>query len=182
MLSDWVLIFTSLPESSLDTKSIAELYRVRWQVELVIKRLKSLSDIDRLRARKDSKLADLYLHGKLLFAAVTQKIAQRRFGRAATTMVGDSSITHWRLCVFTLRPGTITNDFFVNLLDMSTQWRKLATEGIYEVRDRTTNPVKWAAMPEAYVSDDAKDEFVEDFVNAWAKEMDLNRFDIRCPT
>jgi hypothetical protein len=97
MLSGWVLIFTSLPEALLDTKSIAELYRVRWQVELVIKRLKSLLDIDRLRARKDSKLADLYLHGKLLFAAVTQKIAQRRFGRAATTMDGDRSITHWRL-------------------------------------------------------------------------------------
>ena len=97
MLSGWVLVFTSIPESLLDTKSIAELYRVRWQVELVIKRLKSLLDIDRLRARKDSKLADLYLHGKLLFAVVIQKVAQRRFGRAATTMTGDRSITHWRL-------------------------------------------------------------------------------------
>lgn len=97
MLSDWVLVFTSILESLLDTKSIAELYRVRWQVERVIKRLKSLLDIDRLRARKDSHLADVYLHGKLLFAAVTQKIAQRRFGQAATTMAGDRSITHWPL-------------------------------------------------------------------------------------
>ncbi|MCD2453031.1 transposase [Methylicorpusculum oleiharenae] len=97
MLSGWVLVFTSISESVLDTKAVAELYRVRWQVELVIKRLKSLLDIDRLRARKNSKLADLYLHGKLLFAAVTQKIVQRRFGRAATTMAGDRSITHWRL-------------------------------------------------------------------------------------
>ncbi len=72
---------------------------MRWQVEveLVIKRLKSLLDIDRLRARKNSKLADLYVHGKLLFAAVIQKIAERRFGQAATTMDSDRSITHWRL-------------------------------------------------------------------------------------
>ncbi|MDZ4099501.1 MAG: transposase [Methylophilaceae bacterium] len=97
MLSGWVLVFTSITEAVLDTQAVAELYRVRWQVELVIKRLKSLLDIDRLRARKDSKLADLYLHGKLLFAAVTQKIAQRRFSRAATRMDAERSITPWRL-------------------------------------------------------------------------------------
>lgn len=96
-LSGWVLIFTSLPTQVLDTQAVAALYRVRWQVELVIKRMKSLLDIDRLRARKDSDLADLYLHGKLLVAIVTQKIAQRCFGHAAIPMDADRAITPWRL-------------------------------------------------------------------------------------
>jgi len=95
-LSGWVLVFTSLPASLLDTAEVASLYRVRWQVELVIQRLKSLLDVDRLRARKNGPLAEVYLHGKLLFAAVTQKMAERRFGQAATRMDADRSLTHWR--------------------------------------------------------------------------------------
>jgi hypothetical protein len=66
VLAEWVLIFTTLPPAVLPTATVAALYRVRWQVELVIKRLKSLLDIDRLRAREHSALAELYLHGKLL--------------------------------------------------------------------------------------------------------------------
>lgn len=96
-LSGWVLIFTSLPMQVISTSEIAALYRVRWQVELVIKRMKSLLDIDRLRAYKGSDLAELYLHGKLLYAAITQKISHRGFGIAATTMLADRSITPWRL-------------------------------------------------------------------------------------
>ena len=116
-----------------------------------------------------------------------------------TVLVGgmralDANAGHSQHGVFTPRPGILTNDFFVNLLDMSTQWSKSATDGIYEGRDRTTNQVKWTATPvdlifgsnselravaEVYASDDAKDKFVEDFVNAWAKVMDLDRFDIR---
>jgi len=95
--------------------------------------------------------------------------------------------------VFTDRPGALSNDFFVNLLDMSTKWQKASTEGIYEGRDRATGEVKWTATPvdlifgsnselrsvsEAYASDDAREKFVRDFVDAWAKVMTLDRFDI----
>jgi catalase-peroxidase len=93
--------------------------------------------------------------------------------------------------VFTDRPGTLSNDFFVNLLDMSTQWEKSSqSEALYEGRDRVTGQVKWTATPvdlifgsqselravaEAYAADDARGQFVQDFVQAWAKVMDLDR-------
>jgi catalase-peroxidase len=93
--------------------------------------------------------------------------------------------------VFTTRPGTLTNDFFVNLLDMSTQWQRSSrSEGLYEGRDRATGNVKWTATPvdlifgshselravaELYAADDAGGRFVADFVKAWAKVMDLDR-------
>lgn len=97
--------------------------------------------------------------------------------------------------VFTDRPGTLSNDFFVNLLDMSTKWSvSMESEGIYEGRDRKTGALKWKATPvdlvfgsnaelravaEVYASDDAKEKFVKDFVAAWAKVMDLDRFELR---
>ena len=96
--------------------------------------------------------------------------------------------------VFTERPGTLTNDFFVNLLDMSTQWQpSTGSEGVYEGRDRKTNEVKWTgtrvdlifgsnsqlrALAEVYACADAQDKFVKDFAAAWAKVMDLDRFDL----
>ena len=95
-LSGWVLIFTSLPLEVLDSRTAASLYRVRWQVEVAIKRMKSLLDINRLRAFKDSPLAELYLYGKLLYAAVVEKITNRRFSRAMTGMVMDRKLTPWR--------------------------------------------------------------------------------------
>jgi catalase-peroxidase len=96
--------------------------------------------------------------------------------------------------VFTSRPGTLSNDFFVNLLDMSTQWSKSPTEGLYEGRDRQTGKPRWTATPvdlvfgsnselravaEFYASSDASDRFVQDFVVAWTKVMNLDRFDLR---
>jgi len=96
--------------------------------------------------------------------------------------------------VFTDAPGTLSNDFFVNLLDMSTGWSKSASaDGIYEGRDRTTGQIKWTATPvdlifgsnselravaEFYAADDAREQFVDDFVAAWAKVMTLDRFDL----
>ena len=96
--------------------------------------------------------------------------------------------------VFTKRPETLTNDFFVNLLDMSTQWQPAsAAEGIYEGRDRRTNEVKWTgtrvdlifgshselrALAEVYACADSKEKFVQDFVAAWAKVMNADRFDL----
>ena len=95
--------------------------------------------------------------------------------------------------VFTDRPGTLSNDFFVNLLDMSTKWRKSAkAEGIYEGYDRKTGHLKWTAtevdlifgsnselraVAEVYAFDDSKEKFVHDFVDAWTKIMNLDRFD-----
>jgi len=97
--------------------------------------------------------------------------------------------------VFTDRPGTLSNDFFVNLLDMSTKWAKSPTsEGVYEGRDRETGELKWTATPvdlvfgsnselravaEAYAASDAGESFVGDFVDAWTKVMMLDRFDVR---
>ncbi|HAT1595722.1 TPA: catalase/peroxidase HPI [Legionella pneumophila] len=97
--------------------------------------------------------------------------------------------------VFTDKPGTLNNDFFINLLNMSTEWRKSSeTEGIYEGYDRKTGKLKWKAtsvdlifganselraVAEAYATDDAKEKFVQDFVNAWVKVMTADRFDIK---
>lgn len=94
-LSGWVLVLTTIPATILDTKTVAALYRLRWQVELVIKRLKSLLDMDCLRAKKDSDLAELYLYGKLLYAAVIEKIATRRFKPSPTNWI-ERTLTSWR--------------------------------------------------------------------------------------
>ena len=96
--------------------------------------------------------------------------------------------------VFTKRPETLTNDFFVNLLDMNTKWQKSATsEGVLEGRDRATGELKWTgtvvdlvfgsnsqlrALAEFYACSDSKDAFVKDFVAAWNKVMNLDRFDL----
>jgi len=96
--------------------------------------------------------------------------------------------------VFTDRPETLTNDFFVNLLDMSTTWKATSdAQGTFEGRDRVTGDVKWTAtrvdlifgsnsqlraLAEVYACDDAKEKFVQDFVAAWNKVMNLDRFDL----
>ncbi len=109
--------------------------------------------------------------------------------RALNANVGQS-----KHGVFTKQPGTLTNDFFVNLLDMSTQWQPSAgAEGVYEGRDRKTNEVKWTgtrvdlvfgsnselrALAEVYACADSKAKFVKDFAAAWTKVMNLDRFDL----
>ncbi|KQX46324.1 MULTISPECIES: catalase/peroxidase HPI [unclassified Streptomyces] len=96
--------------------------------------------------------------------------------------------------LFTDRPGALTNDFFVNLLDMGTEWKPAkATENVYEGRDRATGEVRWTAtaadlvfgshsqlraLSEVYGSGDAGEKFVRDFVAAWDKVMNLDRFDL----
>ena len=109
--------------------------------------------------------------------------------RALTTNVGDS-----RHGIFTQRPGTLTNDFFVNLLDMRTVWMSITPDrSVFEGRDRKTGEVKWTgtrfdlvigsnsilrAVAEVYGSADAETKFVQDFVAAWTKVMNLDRFDL----
>jgi catalase-peroxidase len=96
--------------------------------------------------------------------------------------------------VFTDRPGKLTNDFFVNLLDMGTEWGAVSEDGdAFEGRDRATGDVKWTgtrvdlvfgsnsqlrAVAEVYGAEDSQEKFVADFVSAWSKVMDLDRFDV----
>ena len=95
--------------------------------------------------------------------------------------------------VFTNRPGSLTNDFFVNLLDMSTAWKASSSDGVFEGRDRQTGDLKWTAtsadlvfgsnselraLAEVYGCDDGQQQFVSDFVAAWDKVMNLDRYDI----
>ncbi len=95
--------------------------------------------------------------------------------------------------IFTGKPGQLSNDFFVNLLDMSTKWAPSKTEGVYEGHDRKSGELKWTAtsvdlvfgsnselraIAEVYASEDGKKKFVEDFVKAWTKVMNSDRFDI----
>ncbi|MDT4940704.1 MAG: catalase-peroxidase, partial [Pseudonocardiales bacterium] len=115
-----------------------------------------------------------------------------------TALVGGLralGVTSGELGVLTDRPATLTTDFFVNLLDQRTEWQPAETaENVYEGRDRATGEVKWTAtavdlvfgansqlraIAEVYAQDDAKERFVRDFVAAWDKVMNLDRFDLR---
>jgi catalase-peroxidase len=117
-----------------------------------------------------------------------------------TVLVGglrvlDGNYNHSRHGVFTNNVGTLNNDFFLNLLDMSTSWKAIDdTQEIFEGRDRKTGSVKWTAtradlifgshselraIAEVYASSDAKEKFVKDFISAWDKVMNLDRFDIK---
>jgi hypothetical protein len=96
-LAEWVLIFTTLAPEVLPTETVMALYRVRWPVELAIKRLKSILNIDHLRARKNSALADLYLHGKLLYAWVIEKRLRRRCGDDGNRLDQPRRATPWRV-------------------------------------------------------------------------------------
>jgi catalase-peroxidase len=116
-----------------------------------------------------------------------------------TVLVGgmralDATFQRSRHGIFTDRPGTLTNDFFVNLLDMGTEWKASALEeNVYEGRDRATGRLRWTAtavdlvfgsnsqlraLAEVYACDDSQEMFVRDFVAAWVKVMNLDRFDL----
>jgi catalase-peroxidase len=106
----------------------------------------------------------------------------------------DANVGQLQHGVFTKRPGTLSNDFFVNLLDMSTKWEKSAASAdVMEGRDRATGELKWTgtvadlvfgsnsqlrALAEVYASSDAQQMFVREFVAAWTKVMNLGRFDL----
>ncbi|MDQ3932409.1 MAG: catalase-peroxidase, partial [Actinomycetota bacterium] len=116
-----------------------------------------------------------------------------------TVLVGgmralNANFRHSEHGVFTDRPGTLTNDFFVNLLDVGTEWKtSAAVENVYEGRDPAMGEVKWTAtavdlvfgwnsqlraISEVYAQHDSKEKFVRDFVAAWDKVMNLDRFDL----
>jgi len=116
-----------------------------------------------------------------------------------TALVGgmrvlDANAGHSKNGVFTTHPGTLSNEFFVNLLDMSTKWEKSSTEGLYEGHDRKSGAIKWTATPvdlvfgsnselraiaEVYAESDGQQRFLKEFVKAWTKVMNLDRFDLR---
>ena len=106
----------------------------------------------------------------------------------------DINVGHAPHGVFTKRPGALTQDFFVNLLDMGTAWKPVSEAGeVFEGRDRATGELKWTgtrvdlvfgansqlrAISEVYASEDAQDKFLADFVSAWNKVMNADRFDL----
>ena len=121
-------------------------------------------------------------------------------GNVATALVGGLRVlganSHGaKDGVFTNRPETLSNDFFVNLLDMGTKWVDVSSdETRFEGRDRATDAVKWTAsrvdlvfgsnsqlraLTEVYAQNDASSKFAKDFVSAWEKVMDLDRFDVK---
>jgi len=127
-LAEWVLIWTTLPPALLPTATIMGLYRLRWQVELAIKRLKSIVNIDQLRARKNSALADLYLHGKLLYAWVMEQRLQRR--GAVDRLDQPRRATPWRLLKLVQRELTMA-------IQAAAQWdRRRWSAALQVMRER----------------------------------------------
>jgi catalase-peroxidase len=143
-----------------------------------------------------------YLRGRQLMAPEEALVDRAQLLRLAapemTVLVGGLRVLganagQSKHGAFTRRPGTLTNDFFVNLLDMRTEWQPKGDEGVYEGRDRGTRELKWTgtrvdlvfgshsqlrALAEVYACADSQEKFVRDFVAAWAKVMDLDRFDL----
>jgi catalase-peroxidase len=144
-----------------------------------------------------------YISGKRQFmmpeeALVDRAQLLRLTGPEMTVLVGGLRVLganagQSKHGVFTKNPETLTNDFFVNLLDMSTEWQPAGSDGVYEGRDRKTKAVKWTgtrvdlifgshsqlrALAEVYGCADSKEKFVKDFVAAWTKVMNADRFDL----
>jgi len=143
-----------------------------------------------------------YLRGKQLMSAEELLVDKAQLLKLTapemTVLVGGlrvlgANVGQSKHGVFTQQPGKLTNDFFVNLLDMGTEWQPAGADGVYEGRDRKTKKVKWTgtrvdlifgshsqlrALAEVYACADAKEKFVKDFVAAWDKVMNADRFDV----
>jgi catalase-peroxidase len=144
-----------------------------------------------------------YISGKRQYMAPEEALVDRAqlltlTGPEMTVLVGGLRVLganagQSKHGVFTKKSETLTNDFFVSLLDMSTEWRPAGSDGVYEGRDSKTKAVKWTgtrvdlifgshsqlrALAEVYGCADSKEKFVKDFVAAWTKVMNLDRFDL----
>jgi catalase-peroxidase len=144
-----------------------------------------------------------YISGKQQFMAPEEALVDRAqlltlTAPEMTVLVGGLRVLganagHSKHGVLTTKPGTLTNDFFVNLLDMGTEWQPAGSDGAYEGRDRKSKTVKWTgtrvdlifgshsqlrAIAEVYACADAKEKFAKDFVKAWTKVMNADRFDL----
>ena len=143
-----------------------------------------------LRKGHDGSAAELLVDRANLMTLTAPEITVLVGGMRAL----DANFGHSKHGVFTKRPGTLTNDFFVNLLDMNTTWQKsAASEGVLWGHDRASGELKWTgtvvdlvfgsnsqlrALAEVYACDDSKETFVKDFVAAWNKVMNLDRYDL----
>jgi catalase-peroxidase len=144
-----------------------------------------------------------YIGGKRQFMAPEEALVDRAAllrltGPEMTVLIGGLRVLganagQSKHGVFTKHPGKLTNDFFVNLLDMATEWQPAGADGVYEGRDRKAKAVKWTgtrvdlifgshsqlrAFAEVYAASDAKEKFATDFVAAWTKVMNLDRYDL----
>jgi catalase-peroxidase len=144
-----------------------------------------------------------YLHGKQRLSAEERLIDRAQLltltAPEMTVLIGGLRVLgancgQSRHGVFTTKPGKLTTDFFVNLLDMGTEWQPAGEDGVFEGRDRKTGKVKWTgtrvdlvfgshpqlrAIAEVYASEDAKQKFANDFIAAWNKVMNLDRFELK---
>ncbi len=144
-----------------------------------------------LKAKSTVKTEELLVDKAQLMTLTAPEMTVLIGGMRALNANFDGS----RHGILTKRPGTLTNDFFVNLLDMGNEWKAVnADQEVFEGRDRKTGAVKWTgtrvdlifgsnselrALAEVYACNDAKDKFVKDFVKAWDKVMNLDRFELR---
>jgi catalase-peroxidase len=147
-----------------------------------------------LRKGYEASAAELLLDRANLLTLTAPEMTVLVGGLRALGVSFGANFGHSQHGVFTKRAGTLTNDFFINLLDMNTKWQKSATsEGVLEGRDRATGELKWTgtvvdlvfgsnaqlrALAEVYACSDSQQQFVRDFVAAWNKVMNLDRFDV----
>lgn len=140
-LAGWVLVFTTVPPEVLGTETVIALYRLRWQVELAIKRLKSVLDLDQLRAKQGSPLADVWLHGKLLYALCIDKYARRHMGDDWSRLERQRPATWWRVWKIIRREvaAWITGVAY---------WRQEHWQACFEVMQERPRRRKLQALPE----------------------------------
>ncbi|WP_201098345.1 transposase, partial [Thiocystis minor] len=98
-LAGWVMVFTTVPPETLDGPTVLALYRCRWQVELAFKRLQSLLDLDILRTQRNSRLGEVWIRGKLLYALVIERRAQRHAAGGIDPLDRPRRLTPWRLLI-----------------------------------------------------------------------------------
>jgi hypothetical protein len=140
-LAGWVLVFTTVPPQVIGTETVIALYRVRWQVELAIKRLKSVLDLDLLRAKQGSQLAEVWLYGKLLYALVIDQRARRHVGEDWSRLERQRPATWWRVWTITRREvaGWITGVL---------HWRAEHWQACFEVLHERPRRRKLQALPD----------------------------------
>jgi hypothetical protein len=141
----WVLVFTTVVPSRLRAETISALYRVRWQIEIAIKRWKSVLDVDRLRAKEGSPLAEVWLLGKLLYALVVERRARRRLGADWSRLDGVRRGTFWR--VWTL----IQDEVSVHILGVDA-WREEGWEACMKVIMERPRRRKLQRLPDAVIA------------------------------
>lgn len=143
--ADWLLVVTTLPPQEFSAQTISALYRVRWQVELVIKRMKSLLHLDALRASSGSALASVWLTGKLLYAVLIERRARRRLGEHWTRLDQERTATWWR--VWKLMAAEVA----VAILGVQ-QWEVERWSACLAVLSERPRRRQWQTLPKAAVS------------------------------